>query len=157
MPYQDSWATCGQCGKQFIFRIEEQRRLDAQGEELAPPEQCPACRGAARGQSRQQESRPAPHPAAPPPRPRPAPAPRPAPKPLSAQALGHGPHEGEVKWFSVEKGYGFVVHPSGQEVFVHRSGVAPGEADYLRDGVRVSFLIEETERGPQAVDVERLN
>ncbi len=50
MPYRDSWATCGQCGKQFIFRIEEQRRLGAQGQEVVPPDVCPVCRGVARTQ-----------------------------------------------------------------------------------------------------------
>jgi len=90
------------------------------------------------------------------PHPRPARERRPPPKPEAQAPLGHGPHEGTVKWFSREKGYGFIVHPSGQEIFCHRTGVVPGETEYLRDGERVSFLIEETERGPQAVNVERL-
>ena len=153
MPYRDTWATCGQCDREFVFRIEEQRRLDAQGQEILPPESCPACRGAARTYA---SPRPAPR-AEPAARPHRAPTRRAAPTSKEQAPLGHGPHEGEVKWFSVEKGYGFVVHPSGQEVFLHRSGIAPGEMEHLRDGTRVTFLVEETERGPQAVDVERLN
>jgi CspA family cold shock protein len=61
-----------------------------------------------------------------------------------------------VKWFSREKGYGFLVHPGGQDIFFHRSSLAPGEVEHVTEGMRVSFLIEETERGPQAVEVERL-
>ena len=153
MPYRDSWATCGQCGKQFVFRIEEQRRLDAQGQEVVPPDSCPVCRGVARTQPR---PAPAARPA-PPARPRREPRSREAPRRPEREPLGHGPHEGEVKWFSVEKGYGFLVHSNGQEVFLHRSGIAPGETEHLQDGTRVTFLVEESERGPQAVDVERLN
>lgn len=43
MPYRDSWATCEKCGKQFIFTVEEQRRLDKMGFEVEPT-LCPECR-----------------------------------------------------------------------------------------------------------------
>ncbi|MGD9028720.1 MAG: cold shock domain-containing protein [Anaerolineae bacterium] len=42
MPYRDTWATCEQCGKQFIFTVEEQRRLDSLGFEVEPT-LCPEC------------------------------------------------------------------------------------------------------------------
>jgi CspA family cold shock protein len=70
--------------------------------------------------------------------------------------VGHGPHEGSVKWFDREKGYGFISHPSGEEIFFHRTGVAPGEPMEFPDGTPVTFCVEETEKGPQAVDVERM-
>jgi CspA family cold shock protein len=43
MPYRDTWATCENCGKQFIFTVEEQRRLDKMGFEVEPT-LCPDCR-----------------------------------------------------------------------------------------------------------------
>ncbi len=43
MPYRDTWATCEECGKQFIFTVEEQRRLDKLGFEVEPG-LCPDCR-----------------------------------------------------------------------------------------------------------------
>jgi CspA family cold shock protein len=152
MSYRDSWTTCEQCGREFVFRIEEQRRLDSQGQDIVPPAKCPACRGVAHTTRAQ---RPAPRSESFGRQPR-SPRPREAPKPEAKPPLGHGPHEGEVKWFSLEKGYGFLLHQEGQEIFFHRSSLAPGEAEHLRDGARVSFMVEETERGPQAVDVERL-
>ncbi|MEA3377911.1 MAG: cold shock domain-containing protein [Chloroflexota bacterium] len=42
MPYRDTWATCKRCGKQFIFTVEEQRRLDKMGLEVEPT-LCPDC------------------------------------------------------------------------------------------------------------------
>jgi CspA family cold shock protein len=71
-------------------------------------------------------------------------------------ALGPGPHEGTVKWFDGEKGYGFLAHPDGTELFFHRSGIAPGEEINFPDGAPVTFLIEQSEKGPQAVDVARM-
>ena len=152
MPYRDTWTDCVQCGNQFVFRIEEQRRQDTQGQEITPPQVCPTCRGEAHAapvQSSAAARRPAERPAR-------APRTQAAPRSQEKAALGHGPHEGEVKWFNAEKGYGFLVHPSGTEVFFHRSSLAPGEAEHVQEGMRVSFLIEESERGPQAVEVERL-
>lgn len=43
MPYRDTWATCENCGRQFIFTVEEQRRLDKMGLEVEPG-LCPDCR-----------------------------------------------------------------------------------------------------------------
>ncbi|MGD2104414.1 MAG: cold shock domain-containing protein [Anaerolineae bacterium] len=43
MPYRDTWATCEECGKQFIFTVEEQRRLDKMGLEVEPTT-CGECR-----------------------------------------------------------------------------------------------------------------
>jgi CspA family cold shock protein len=42
MPYRDTWATCEECGKQFIFTVEEQRRLDGLGFEVKPTS-CAGC------------------------------------------------------------------------------------------------------------------
>jgi len=44
MTYQDQWATCQDCGKQFLFRVEAQRQQAQMGVEITPPVQCPACK-----------------------------------------------------------------------------------------------------------------
>jgi CspA family cold shock protein len=137
MTYQDTWAICTQCGRQFVFRVEQQRRQAERGEEIRPPELCSSCEDSARA------GRPA--------RPR-----REPPSRSSATELGSGPYEGSVKWYDPEKGYGFIVHPGGEEIFFHRTGIAPGETPDFPDGVRVTYCIEQTEKGPQAADVERL-
>ena len=65
---------------------------------------------------------------------------------------------GTVKWFSNEKGYGFIA-PSdgGEDVFVHKSNVAGmGWDDSLRDGEAVEFETERTDRGLSAINVSRV-
>ena len=65
---------------------------------------------------------------------------------------------GTVKWFSTEKGYGFIKQADGgEDVFVHRSAVAELEyGESLREGEEVEYSIERTDKGLQAVDVERV-
>jgi CspA family cold shock protein len=148
MPYQDTWVTCTKCGKQFVFKIEEQRRQAQRGEEVTSPELCPSCRAPSRAERRPEpwrESRPS------------AAAGQTSQKPGAVKALGPGPHEGHVKWYDREKGYGFIVHPGGEELFFHRTGIAPGEILDFPDGTKVTYCVEQTEKGPQAVDVERMD
>ena len=66
--------------------------------------------------------------------------------------------EGEVKWFNVSKGFGFIVRENGEEIFVHFRSIRgdDGERRSLRDGQRVSFELAESDKGPQAEDVEPL-
>jgi len=78
-------------------------------------------------------------------------------KPRTPVALGPGPHEGNVKWYDQDKGYGFIVHASGEEIFFHRTSIAPGETPFFPDGTRVTYLVEQTSRGSQAVDVARMD
>ena len=147
MAYRDTWGTCAQCGKQFVFRIEEQRRQEQQGEQIKPPESCSNCRRSSRPRAERRVE----------PRHASVTKPRPERQDKPPVVLGHGPHEGNVKWYDGEKGYGFIVHPSGSEIFFHHSGIAPGESRQFPDNTRVTFLIEETEKGPQAVEVERMD
>ena len=43
MAYRDTQVSCEKCGRQFIFTVEEQRRLDRMGFEITPPSVCPRC------------------------------------------------------------------------------------------------------------------
>jgi CspA family cold shock protein len=139
--------TCASCGKDFVYRVEEQRKQTARGEEPAPPDLCPSCRGESPAEYRPEPRRER----------APKPTPRAKEKVEATVALGPGPHEGIVKWYDTEKGYGFVAHPDGEEIFFHRTGIAPGEKPSFPDGTPVTFLIEQSEKGPQAVDVARLD
>ena len=69
MTFQDSWAVCTKCAKQFVFRIEDQRRQAERGEEVTPPELCPSCHAPSRTEYRPEPRRAEPRREA---RPRPA-------------------------------------------------------------------------------------
>lgn len=60
---------------------------------------------------------------------------------------------GVVKWFNSAKGYGFITKDSGGDIFVHFSGIDGEGFRSLKEGQKVNFEIEETEKGPQAVQV----
>lgn len=62
--------------------------------------------------------------------------------------------EGVVKWFSAEKGYGFITpDDGGRDLFVHHTQIKMDGYRNLEQGQRVTFESAEGERGPQAVDV----
>ena len=60
---------------------------------------------------------------------------------------------GTVKWFSDKKGYGFIEQEDGPDVFVHHSGINATGFKTLREGDRVTFDIEEGQKGPAAANV----
>lgn len=64
--------------------------------------------------------------------------------------------EGIVKWFSEKKGYGFIEQKDGKDLFVHHSAIDMPGFKTLAEGDRVSFEVEETERGPAAKNVSKL-
>lgn len=62
-------------------------------------------------------------------------------------------HQGTVKWFNSEKGYGFIEHTNGDDVFVHFTGIQGDGFRTLEEGKPVSFEIIDGNRGPQAANV----
>ena len=61
--------------------------------------------------------------------------------------------EGIVKWFSEKKGYGFIEQEDGPDVFVHHSGINGNGFKTLNEGDRVTFDIEQGQKGPAAANV----
>ena len=68
-------------------------------------------------------------------------------EPEAASELGR--ERGRVKWFDAEKGYGFLVRPTGEDLFVHHSEVE-GEASDLGPGGEVEYVVGRNDRGPNA-------
>ena len=65
-------------------------------------------------------------------------------------------NKGTVKWFNNQKGYGFISDESGNDVFVHFSGINAEGFKSLEEGAAVEFEVEQGEKGPQAVNVTKL-
>ncbi len=118
MIFTDKVLKCTNCGKEFIFGVEEQRALAAQGE-VEEPVLCPAC---------QEENTEA-----------------------DQESIRL---TGQVKWFSIRRGYGFITRDDGGgDVFVHHSGIQGEDFKALFEGQKVSFDVIEEPRGPKAVNV----
>jgi len=64
--------------------------------------------------------------------------------------------KGTVKWFNNQKGYGFISDESGNDVFVHYSGLSMDGFKSLEEGQEVEFEVVNGAKGPQAVNVVRL-
>jgi len=63
---------------------------------------------------------------------------------------------GVVKWFSNKKGFGFIEQEEGGDIFVHYSAIAMPGYKTLTEGDRVSFDVEEGDRGPAAKNVMKV-
>ena len=117
MTFRDTLITCKECGTQFIFRVETQRKMADQGLEVVAPDLCDS---------------------------------------HTPQIDYGGKLHGRIKWFNPEKGYGFIVQSSGEEIFVHRNSVSlteDGALPTLEEGQEVLFEVRDSPKGPQAVQV----
>lgn len=133
MGFADEILQCTQCGTNFIFTVDEQRRLARQGAPVEPPRLCPKCRNKAPVED--------------------------APPEAEDTHLEIGGitlterYYGEVKWFNESKGYGFITRENGEDIFVHYTGIEGEGFKTLVEGQRVEFEVEDTPKGPQAVHV----
>lgn len=62
--------------------------------------------------------------------------------------------QGTVKWFNAEKGFGFIEREVGDDVFVHFSAIQSDGFKTLDEGQRVTFDVEQGNRGAQAANVK---
>ncbi len=60
---------------------------------------------------------------------------------------------GTVKWFSVDKGYGFIERDGGGDLFAHRTALADPDVRKLEAGQRVQFQVERSPKGPKAAEI----
>ena len=66
-------------------------------------------------------------------------------------------NKGTVKWFNNQKGYGFISDSEGNDVFVHYSGLNMEGFKSLDEGQAVEYDVVQGQKGPQAVNVTKLN
>jgi CspA family cold shock protein len=78
-------------------------------------------------------------------------------KPASKKSAGGKREEGDVKWFNVSKGFGFISRDSGEEIFVHFRSIRGEGRRSLRDGQRVSFVVADSDKGLQAEEVDPID
>ena len=64
--------------------------------------------------------------------------------------------QGTVKWFNAEKGFGFISQENGPDVFAHFSAIQSDGFKSLNEVEKVTFDIEEGQRGLQAVNITKL-
>ena len=63
---------------------------------------------------------------------------------------------GTVKWFNEKKGFGFIQQDGGGDVFVHHSAINMTGFKTLAEGDRVTFEVEQGQKGPAAKNVKKL-
>jgi CspA family cold shock protein len=148
LTFRDRWETDDE-GNQFVFTVEVQRRLSQAGlpVEVDYIDQLPPVSGREEKRPRQETVRES----------EPAAAKEEVAEPESIQIDPmSGKYIGRVKWYNARKGYGFLLRGAGEEIFFHRSS-AVGDADQLQDGQWILYDVEETNKGPEATDIEPYN
>jgi CspA family cold shock protein len=144
--FRDRWETDEE-GKKFIFTVEMQRRLSQAGlpVEVTYIDQLGPLPETAREQQKpkaEKDSKP----------PEPKKDEIEEPESIQIDPMS-GKYVGRVKWYNARKGYGFLLRGAGEEIFFHRSS-AIGDAEELKDGQWILYDVEETEKGPEATDIE---
>ena len=148
MNFRDRYETDA-AGNQFIFTVEMQRRLSEAGlpvevayldqlKEGAPPQNQEPRKEPLKEEPRQEQrsSR------------------KEVTEPESIQIDPMtGKYIGRIKWYNGRKGYGFILRGAGEEIFFHRSA-AVKDADALAEGLWILYDVEETNKGPEATDIE---
>ncbi len=61
--------------------------------------------------------------------------------------------KGTIKWYNSRKGYGFVQGEDGKDIFVHRTSVPEGI--FLNEGDAVEYEVEDSDRGPKAINIKK--
>lgn len=64
---------------------------------------------------------------------------------------------GKVKWFNNTKGYGFIEHQNGEDIFIHYSAILSDGYKTLVEGQYVEFDLVETDKGLQAKNVTEIS
>jgi len=62
--------------------------------------------------------------------------------------------KGTVKWFNDDKGFGFIVAEDGNDYFAHFSQIKKEGFKTLQEGAEVTFEITQSDKGPQASNIE---
>jgi CspA family cold shock protein len=63
---------------------------------------------------------------------------------------------GTIKWFSDQRGYGFIALDGSKDIFVHHSAIVEPGFRSLKEGDRVEFTIEQGQKGPAAANVRKV-
>jgi cold shock protein len=152
MNFRDRWVK-DESGAQFVFTVEMQRRLSQAGLPVdpaylsqlgaAPPTPVRHERPQVMEQPRQQQSEE-----------ETAVTTIDFAEPFTIQIDPQtGKYIGRLKWYNPKKGYGFLVRGAGEEIFFHKSSTV-GDPEDLSEGQWVLYDIEETRKGPEAMEIE---
>jgi len=60
---------------------------------------------------------------------------------------------GKVKWYNSRKGYGFITGEDEKDIFVHRTSLP--QSIFLKEGDKVEYEIEQSEKGPKAINIKK--
>jgi CspA family cold shock protein len=147
MNFKDHYETDGE-GNKFLFTVEMQRRLSQAGlpvevayldqiKQGPPPSKQKPSREPSQEPSREKKS-----------------SRENVTEPDSIQIDPMtGKYIGRIKWYNARKGYGFILRGAGEEIFFHRSA-AVKDAESLAEGLWILYDVEETNKGPEATDIE---